>query len=123
MFAKLICNSYSWLLSLIVVRSNFDWILISLLQILNEFDISDLFCILTINIYQEMEYKIVIKGLKERWILKGRRAFQEGKKNWVTFKLFLITLLLLSIDSGYMLLSWSLSKQRWLGFDLILPHA
>ena len=37
--------------------------------------------------------------------------------------LFLITLLLLSIDSGYMLLSWSLSKQRWLGFDLILPHA
>lgn len=70
-----------------------------------------------------MEYKIVFKGLKERWILKGRRAFQVGKKNWVTFKLFLITLLLLSIDNGYMLLSWSLSKQRWLGFDLILPQA
>ena len=70
-----------------------------------------------------MEYKIVFKGLKERWILKGRRAFQEGKKNWVTFMLFLITLLLLSIDNGYMLLSWSLSKQRWLGFDLILPQA
>ena len=70
-----------------------------------------------------MEYKIVFKGLKERWIVKGRRTFQEGKKIWVTFMLFLITLLLLSIDNGYMLLSWSLSKQRWLGFDLILPQA
>lgn len=70
-----------------------------------------------------MEYEIVFKGLKERWILKRKKDISRGKKNWVTFMLFLITLLLLSIDNGYMLLSWSLSKQRWLGFDLILPQA
>ena len=80
MFAKLICNSYSWLLSLIVIRSNFDWILISLLQILNEFNISDLFCILTINIYQEMEYKIVIKGWKNGEYLKEEGHFKREKK-------------------------------------------
>ena len=66
--------------------------------------------------------KLSLRVWKNGEYLKEEGHFKREKKLGHVQALFNY-LLLLSIDTGYMLLSWSSSKQRWLGFDLILPQA